>query len=240
VSTVLLCLCGCQKADHKQGKKACGRCGVCDAFELDGEVPTSQLARERPFLTSVEVEAVDVEGESTSARLRRVEQQRDQAREMWETARDAHAATLAELDGVREQLKQMSGFRAEAIAACASVRDERDLARAELASARTELEHMRENDRIRARVVVERNAELASARQELDQLRAQLAAAHADTTNAVIAMTARAQVDALDRQHRFLCKACGARYGKPYPDHEHGPLTPVTVLIIEEQGAPPA
>lgn len=44
MSTVLLCLCGCPKDAHKQGRKACARCGVCDRFDLDGEVPTSLAA----------------------------------------------------------------------------------------------------------------------------------------------------------------------------------------------------
>ncbi|OKI47206.1 hypothetical protein [Micromonospora sp. CB01531] len=37
--------------------------------------------------------------------------------------------------------------------------------------------------------------------------------------------------EVLDRQERWACRACGARYGKPYGDHECGPLTPVTVTI---------
>jgi hypothetical protein len=29
----------------------------------------------------------------------------------------------------------------------------------------------------------------------------------------------------------FACEACGSRYSQPFPDHEFGPLTPVTVTI---------
>jgi chromosome segregation ATPase len=46
-------------------------------------------------------------------------------------------------------------------------------------------------------------------------------------------------VTVLSRQDRYLCETCGARYGQPFTDHEHGPLTPVTVTIAR-QGAPTA
>lgn len=43
--------------------------------------------------------------------------------------------------------------------------------------------------------------------------------------------------EVLDQQERWACRACGARYGRNYTDHECGPLTPVTVTIAVREPA---
>ncbi|MCW2768511.1 MAG: hypothetical protein JWO11_4470 [Nocardioides sp.] len=43
--------------------------------------------------------------------------------------------------------------------------------------------------------------------------------------------------DVIASHVRYLCETCGARYGIAFTDHEHGPLTAVTVTIAR-QGAP--
>ncbi|MBM0203494.1 hypothetical protein JNW90_10495 [Micromonospora sp. STR1s_5] len=44
--------------------------------------------------------------------------------------------------------------------------------------------------------------------------------------------------EVLDEQHRWACRACGARYGRNYTDHPCGPLTPVTVTITVREVVP--
>lgn len=46
-----------------------------------------------------------------------------------------------------------------------------------------------------------------------------------------------AEPEVLDRQERWACRACGARYGRNYTDHACGPLTPVTVTIAVREVA---
>lgn len=310
MSTVLLCLCGCPKGSHKQGKKACGQCGTCDLFELEGEVPTSRFAQGGvirtdalpPPLTECINGMVGVgkdaacpcgdfpagdpsdahstqhtawlnrdaapplvvainratQGESTSAALRRVEQERDDLTQQLKASRS---------EGVQlsRRIYSLLKERDDALAELASARQELDQATArvlELASRVNELEALLEHaeqyardlqdngdvtasdevKRLRARLA----GGLAAGQAQAEQHARDLAAAeerirvleHGEAADDDLARAAAA--DVIDRQHRHLCEACGARYGHPYEDHEHGPLTPVTVLIIREQGAPPA
>lgn len=37
--------------------------------------------------------------------------------------------------------------------------------------------------------------------------------------------------EVLTSYEAWACRGCGARYSRPYTDHECGPLTPVTVTI---------
>jgi predicted CopG family antitoxin len=76
MATVLVCLCGDPKPDHLMGKKACQRCRTCDAFELDGEVPTSRGVKPDPAPLA-EPWASMAAAEPTAEKLRRVEQERD-------------------------------------------------------------------------------------------------------------------------------------------------------------------
>lgn len=73
-------------------------------------------------------------------------------------------------------------------------------------------------------------AELASARTELEQLRATLQ----NTATAYLGTTTAATQGVISQLTRYLCETCGARYGQPFTDHEHGPLTPVTVTVARQ------
>ncbi|WP_141725496.1 hypothetical protein [Micromonospora pallida] len=42
--------------------------------------------------------------------------------------------------------------------------------------------------------------------------------------------------EVLTAYESYACRACGARYSRPYGDHECGPLTPVTVTITVRAG----
>lgn len=95
--TVLLCLCGCPKAEHLMGKKRCGHCGACSFFDWDGKVSMSLWPERQPAMTEDEAdepELVPHSTESTSAALRRVEQERDE--------RAAHADDLATTLAMRD------------------------------------------------------------------------------------------------------------------------------------------
>jgi hypothetical protein len=47
-------------------------------------------------------------------------------------------------------------------------------------------------------------------------------------------VAAAGERNVLASHQRYLCETCGARYGIAYTDHEHGPLTPVTVTIARQ------
>jgi hypothetical protein len=140
VSAVPTCLCGCLKTFHKAGKKACGRCGVCDEFELDESAPAAgpdelmllSRLRETTAPPPASAHAVPL-GESTSARLRRVEDDRDRdlATLRAEIAERAQAGLLleAELSTARAELDRLRAALAEAHNQKAAVGGERDRAR---------------------------------------------------------------------------------------------------------------
>lgn len=209
-----------------------------DLAELEGTDPAVGEAAARLDATAAAIVA-----------KARVERERDELAEQLKASR-AEGVQLAtriyemqgELVSARQERDEAIRERDEMVARKA--RMQRDLD-AQLAEAREQLA-VTNVAAWRAEML---GAELSSARQELEQLRGvrdDLAAAeerirvleHGEAVDDDLARTAAANV--LERQHRYRCEACGARYGKPYPDHEHGPLTPVTVLIIREQGAPPA
>lgn len=230
MTTVLLCLCGCPKLDHKLGRKECKRCGACSFFELDGEVPTSRMERDQAaevgseaaapsaFVFDVGAAAERLGGESTSAALRRAEQERDQANDLTDKI-------AAELRGVTKER--------DALARRCSVRfEETQAAKAELASARQEIEHSRDLE--------------LGLREQLEQLRADLAKAHAFTDEVVA--TARteleqarartgAEVFAFDAWQCLTPGGCGARYTRRTATTHHpcGPLTAVRVAITHRE-----
>lgn len=83
---------------------------------------------------------------------------------------------------------------------------------------------------------------LAEAQRDLERVRGQLTdvrAAAAEKVRAVLDASSRPSPPVIAEHVRYLCETCGSRYGQPYTDHEHGPLTPVTVTIAR-QGAPTA
>ena len=53
------------------------------------------------------------------------------------------------------------------------------------------------------------------------------------TANAALhrEIAGKAAANVLEQQVRYRCGECGRRYGLPFTDHEHGPLTPVVVTI---------
>lgn len=142
------------------------------------------------------------DAESTSAVLRRVEQERD-----------ALLSANSFLDGV-----------------AATALDERDIARADLANTRAAF-HLAEELRLKV------TAELVSARTELDAVRAARDTLDREATRLRNQLLQLLQVPGeptggvLDSWVRYLCETCSARYSINFPDHEHGPLTPVLVTM---------
>jgi chromosome segregation ATPase len=142
-----------------------------DLEALEAADPEVKAAAERLDNVSRNIIATAAAaGESTSARLRRVEQERDVLARQNERREETIARNVQERD--------------QALDARDAVREQRDLARAELASAKTELGHLRrERDELREQLTAMLNdreatqRDRAEARAEAAQLRADLTAA---------------------------------------------------------------
>jgi phage-related minor tail protein len=113
-----------------------------DLEALEAADPEVKAAAERLDNVSRNIIATAAAaGESTSARLRRVEQERDEAR-----------AAVSNALRCFDDLQTAAGRKYQELSAERDVaQEQRDLARAELASAKTELGHLRrERDQLRA------------------------------------------------------------------------------------------
>lgn len=207
MSATYICECEHPKSQHKRERDGCRAvdCG-CAKFEADLKASAAAQGVERARVATA-VAAVDEHGgESTSARLRRVEQERDQLADEVKTLKHSEsldAVTLAAVD-------RAAG---------------RDIAKPDepLITRVADLKRGRTEATQRA---LELAAELASARTELEKLRG----AQADLLAGGPAPSGRV----ISVQQRYLCETCGGRYGKPFTDHPCGRLTPVVVTIARQ------
>lgn len=258
MSTVLLCLCGCAKSTHISGKKACKRCGVCDAFELDGEVPMSEQYAEAVTTVDEALMSPPPDALSTSARLAKAEQERDEA--------------LSYLGPLRESLNASSANAYQAMRERDEALAANDALRAELAGCYRDLEkaaqerddltkampcgwcdgvgvtpgerygrdadgapHVDEDGpcpegcEIPDWLKAERN-DASDVERERDLARAELVSVRAELE---LWRTNSAELYAYDAWSCLTEGGCGSRYTMPAAALEHrcGPLTPVRVTI---------
>lgn len=219
----MICLdCEHDQTRHAGGTGGCRKCDLgCKAFDSGADPRLVELVEDlaepvlgKPAHSDGGIVTPDMwreAAESTSARLARVTQDRD------EWSRDAREA--------RAELNEMVARK---------MRMQRDLD-AQLAEAREQLAEAT----VTARKLPAVQAELASARTELEQLRRRVPELEALLEHAEqyardlqdhgdVAVTG----DVLSRYDAQQCLTCGARYTIPaaLADHPHE-LTPVTVTI---------
>lgn len=248
-TTVLLCLCGDPKSVHKQGKRACSTCGMCDRFELDCEVPApvapqdlvdegertrvltvvaevceDHAGKARAELAGVKPAPVALltpreQGESTSAALARVTAERDEFAERL-------AATGGERDRANEAARIATQSRQIADKVCEDMRAERDAARA-VAEQRNEARAARSwmvaRDGGRDCILCGheiRRGEAYETNPGADELQ------HVHCPDAEPELAA---ADVLSGYDAWQCLTCGSRY-RHAAEHEHE-LTPVRVTI---------
>jgi hypothetical protein len=201
-----------------------------------------------PFAAAGAVPTSELDLGSTSAQLQRAQddlaaalQQRDRALYDLDKAKSAFA--LASSSRERNRVRAMNAEAELVKVAEAAGRDIADppdvdlVARvAELRRGRTEateraLQLAAELERLRALIA---RVEQAAGIVQWEDLNVDLAdrvqSIREGRTEAIDVLCDIAQQrDVLAQHQRWLCEACGARYGKPYTDHPCGQLTPITV-----------
>ena len=220
MTTTYLCECKHAKGVHQGMTYWCREDGcACKRYTPDFAAPMAPLAVAGQAIAATAqkfgeaYEAGDsVLGESTSARLRRVEQ---------------------ELDAARGSLTELAALYESATAETARVEDERDHWIREYHQAHNELGSARAEGAQRR---AERDKAYAANAKLIDEV-ADTQAAAEEKVRAVLVAAGDAPADLISRLRRYLCETCGARYGINYTDHAHGPLTPVVVTITRSAAA---
>jgi hypothetical protein len=259
VSAVYICECGDPKTQHKRERYGC-RAPGCECGQFEADMAASAAAQGTELATggivtgpvrlpshgcvidhAEEVVPFTVpvaELGLSSARLAKVEQERDEALSAFSLAEELRLKDRAELVSAWQEIEQLRNRLDQCAEAGGS--DIADGPDVDLPTRIAELRRGRKEATERALELaalvarVERAAGIDRERDRGVDLADRVQSIRDGRTEAVDAF-----VTVLSRQDRYLCETCGARYGQPFTDHEHGPLTPVTVTIAR-QGAPTA
>jgi hypothetical protein len=245
MTAVYICECGHPKSQHKREREGCRSvecAGACSKFVADMKASTAAQGVDRTRVLTAVAEVC--EDQAAKARAELGPQPIPQGWVPPERRADAERLAKAErerdelssaLDQVGSDLKHSINALAAVIVDMDERRAERDLARAELVSVR------QENEQLHGLVArVEQAAGIDRERDRGVDLADRVQSIRDGRTEAISHFVAVAgERDVLASHQRYLCETCGARYGIAYTDHEHGPLTPVTVTITR-QGAPTA